>query len=161
MNQASGTFLISPTRCCSGEWEQGFYKVTNNTADIICLEDWQRLRSYINNFYQSQIQNAIDQANNEKDNQQVTPISYIYIIQSENKLYKIGISTNPRKRLSTLQTGSPVPLKLLIQFEGCDDDEKQLHDLFIHRRQRGEWFRLSDDDLASIKCLSGSKGNRT
>jgi len=148
MKQTSGTFLVSIAHC--GNWGQGCYKVTDNMEYIICLEDWELIKSYVDNFYRSQTQDDIDSANDKRDNQQASSQSYIYIIQAENGLCKIGISTNPKRRLSTLQTGSPVSLKLIFQFEGNYDTEEQLHNMFAHKQQHGEWFRLSNDDLASI-----------
>lgn len=38
---------------------------------------------------------------------------YVYIIQSELGLYKIGRSKNPAKRLKQLQTASPIKLFLI------------------------------------------------
>lgn len=79
----------------------------------------------------------------EHDDQQV------YVIQHELGLYKIGISQNPKKRLSGLQTGSPFKLSL-VQTENPVDAgrvEKYLHDKLSRYHFRGEWFDLPDDLL--------------
>jgi fumarate reductase subunit D len=79
---------------------------------------------------------------------------YVYVISDGNRV-KIGkTTTDPQKRLSTLQTGNPRKLELLHQFECRNPDrlEKYLHKLFASKRERGEWFRLEELDK---KILAG------
>jgi hypothetical protein len=60
---------------------------------------------------------------------------------------KIGIATNPEKRLAQLSTGSPHNLKILCTIDG--DAEKDLHDQLCKYRTRGEWFNIDRDVLFS------------
>jgi|GEM_PF-2891467 len=56
---------------------------------------------------------------------------------------KIGYATDPRSRLSHLQTSHFKELTLLGAYPGSIADEKRLHVRFASSRIRGEWFRGS------------------
>ncbi len=68
----------------------------------------------------------------------------IYFIQAEGIGHiKIGFtgSDDAELRVVDLQTGSPVPLRLLGTIPGTMEDEKNLHRRFSLERVHGEWFR--------------------
>lgn len=66
---------------------------------------------------------------------------FVYAVQgSPGTPVKIGRSTNPLKRLRTLQTGSADTLDLLHVFPGHQDIERELHQRFAQWRHRDEWF---------------------
>ncbi len=52
----------------------------------------------------------------------------------------------------------PYDLELLVSIETDDRDslEKELHEKFADKRKKGEWFDLTEEDIAYIKGL----GNR-
>lgn len=89
----------------------------------------------------------------------------IYFIRSYNQFIKIGRSIEPDSRRKTLQTGSPIKLKVKAVLPGDYKTEKGLHELFAHIRYNGEWFRYTDElkwfiraiqdnpDLNNIKTL--------
>jgi hypothetical protein len=54
------------------------------------------------------------------------------------------------ERLAELQTGSPVPLRLLGTMPGDMLVEKDLHRRFASSRVHGEWFTPSADLLALV-----------
>ena len=72
---------------------------------------------------------------------------YLYIIEN-NGLYKIGYSSNWKKRYQNYKThlGS-VNLIYLTKQDNCFDLENYLHSLFLSKRKSGEWFNLNDDEL--------------
>ncbi len=73
-------------------------------------------------------------------------MKYVYLIQSlENGYYKIGVSTQPQKRLKQLQTGNSSTLKLIDAFlsEYAMKIEKSLHNRYSYLKKEGEWFDLS------------------
>ena len=80
-------------------------------------------------------------------------VGYVYLIQADNGLTKIGNSENPEERLSQLQQNSPCQLNLYYcQFvKNSKHLEKFLHVKFASKRVRGEWFNLSADELAQAK----------
>jgi len=85
----------------------------------------------------------------------------IYLISHENKFVKIGYTKNIHKRLTQLQTSSPVKLDVLYLIEGDTNLEKELHKLFGHLVTSGEWFTFNDSILDYFKdkeCLLWSEG---
>lgn len=70
---------------------------------------------------------------------------FIYFVRAENGLIKIGWAKNPKRRFSSLCSGSPVALELLAFRPGSLDDEAARHARFAADRVRGEWFRLSQE----------------
>jgi hypothetical protein len=64
---------------------------------------------------------------------------------------KVGISSNPDDRFGSLQTGSPVRLRLVevYWFESRAEAaamERQFHESYAARRLHGEWFDVQIDD---------------
>lgn len=79
----------------------------------------------------------------------------IYVIRNNrNGYHKIGRSTNPRQREQTLQSEEP-DIALVGFFVGTSKDEDSLHKRFESKRIRGEWFSLSDEDVAEIASMDG------
>lgn len=69
---------------------------------------------------------------------------WLYFIGAEQSdLTKIGFSTNPRARLSQVQTGNAERLQILYVVPATKCDEAWLHDMFGSIRQVGEWFKGS------------------
>lgn len=67
----------------------------------------------------------------------------IYVIHAPViRRAKIGIAVNPDSRLSALQTGCPVELKLWAKWETPNDArlERVLHERYVDFYVRGEWF---------------------
>lgn len=83
--------------------------------------------------------------------QQVT-----YFIGNVDHGIKIGISLQPIERLSILQTGSPVELRILACVEGGREVERNYHSRFRDHRKHGEWFTPHPDILAEIERINGS-----
>ena len=80
-------------------------------------------------------------------------MKFVYLIQSqEDGYYKIGVSTNPQKRLKQLKTGNSSELKFIeiYQCEFADKVERTLHRRYAHLRKEGEWFNLSLENEASF-----------
>ena len=77
---------------------------------------------------------------------------YIYFAQMENTgPIKIGISTDPHKRMASINTGSPYPITLLYFTPGCEEDEKALHREFMKFSIRNEWFHPVKEIFKSIE----------
>lgn len=88
----------------------------------------------------------------------------IYFIQADGIGHiKIGFTDgeDASSRLATLQTGSPVPLRVLHTMPGTLEDEKNLHRRFASAGVGGEWFKPTSEMLALIpdsrqmKCEDG------
>ena len=65
-------------------------------------------------------------------------------------LVKIGRSTDPRVRESTLQSEKP-SIKLLFFAPAPAALERQLHARYDDKRVRGEWFRLDPSEIEQIR----------
>ena len=56
---------------------------------------------------------------------------------------KIGISSDPPRRLKTLQTSCHQKLQIIAMLDG--DQEKEIHRQFSHLRTYGEWFEAVEE----------------
>lgn len=81
--------------------------------------------------------------------------SYIYILKSKSGHFKIGMTKNVRKRISSIETylplGSSFTKKYKVHSELCSMMEKYLHKKFIDKQLMGEWFALTDNDIKEIE----------
>lgn len=74
---------------------------------------------------------------------------YTYIIEDKsNRMYKIGKSCKPKKRLTQLKVSNP-NINILLCIDG--DYEKKLHRTYNNKRFAGEWFALNSNDIKNIK----------
>lgn len=83
----------------------------------------------------------------------------VYLIQMGNtRYYKIGHSVDPRRRLFSLQTGNPLPLKIrwIIKSPEAEKLEAWFHRKFGNRQTEAgnEWFILPDAAITWIKGFS-------
>ena len=78
-------------------------------------------------------------------------LKYLYFIRMVNDgiYYKIGITINIKKRLETLQTGSPVPLEVVFKHRSfyAEAIEEKLHKHFTNFNTSGEWFKIPEDTI--------------
>ena len=76
----------------------------------------------------------------------------VYLVKM-GTYYKIGSSTNFKRRLSQLKRNSPFKLEvvLAVQVNDCREAEKELLTKFTAKHIKGEWFRLEDGDSLIIK----------
>jgi hypothetical protein len=75
----------------------------------------------------------------------------VYLARCEH-LYKIGFTQRGAyKRLLGMGTDNPFPVELIREWPGTRADEWLWHRIFWHKRVRGEWFELTDQDVMMIK----------
>lgn len=74
---------------------------------------------------------------------------FIYFIESETGLTKIGYTKNVSLREKALQSASPVPLTVRYSkyVKDAVEVEKTIHNMFEKDRVRNEWFSLSDNQI--------------
>jgi hypothetical protein len=73
---------------------------------------------------------------------------FVYFVQSENDVFKIGITNrDPEARIAALQVGSPVQLTLYkcVRTSTPKTLEKDLHKHFAAHRVNGEWFKITPE----------------
>lgn len=82
---------------------------------------------------------------------------YVYLLRSPSGYWKIGRTVNPADRLRTFSVKLPfevnyehlIPCRLMTHIKA----EKEIHGMFAQKRTKGEWFDLSEEDVASIKSI--------
>lgn len=97
----------------------------------------------------------------------------IYIVHLINtNYYKIGIADSIERRLRNLQTANPFELKLIYSksFIECFSIETYIHNFYLKKNVKGEWFELLNEDiyeimyflkrLESVKNISGEINKR-
>lgn len=80
---------------------------------------------------------------------------YVYLMKdTSNGYYKIGISNTPEYREHTLQSEKPtiemLACKKFPTRKIAESIESALHTTYSQQRLRGEWFNLTDADVAAI-----------
>lgn len=80
---------------------------------------------------------------------------FVYLMKDlRNNSHKIGISSSPERRERTLQSEQPktelIAAKKYINRKIALNIEKALHETYKHKRKRGEWFDLDNEDLKEI-----------
>jgi len=77
---------------------------------------------------------------------------YVYVVETESGKVKIGVSKNPKKRISALQTSTFERLKNVHISNKCFnfmEIEENLHYIFKNERLNGEWFDLQFEDAVN------------
>ena len=81
---------------------------------------------------------------------------YIYLIASEQGEYKIGRTRNVRDRYKMIRIHLPFPVSIvhIIKSDDYIKAEIALHARYAAKRLNGEWFRLSEEDVAQFKAIA-------
>lgn len=84
----------------------------------------------------------------------------VYIIKTSKRLYKIGKTQDLKSRISGYHTHLPIVFRVVRQFlaSNMDELEEALHIVFQHKRIKGEWFELNDDDLIICDNIARNYG---
>lgn len=109
--------------------------------------------------------NLVDRYNSDLDYRNIDKATedmrYVYLVCNPlTKLYKIGITNNPKGRFAQIRNASGMDILEMILLEleiGYDENanyiEKYLHNYFKPKRKFGEWFSLNLNDVLSIRDL--------
>lgn len=88
----------------------------------------------------------------------IDTFGYVYVFGSKVEgRYKIGQGATPRARMSDYQAKLPFRVEMIHTIPADDKvrAEADLHHRLRDRRETGEWFRLTSDDLGQIMNLKG------
>jgi hypothetical protein len=85
---------------------------------------------------------------------------FVYVVQC-GEFHKIGYSGFPHQRVKSIQTDNPLPVTLIGVIRGSPSTEAEWHKLFSGQRIRGEWFRLTDDDVNRILGRRSESASRS
>lgn len=83
----------------------------------------------------------------EKNQQHSDKSGFVYLAMTPNNWSKIGMSKHPYKRMSSLQTGTPLEITLVHRIFTFDMMalERALHEYYQAYWMRGEWFDLPQE----------------
>jgi hypothetical protein len=89
-------------------------------------------------------------------------VGYVYALRADNGLVKIGRTVDIEQRLKTLHTMLPYELELLhlLPSSSIDELECYLHRYFREKRVKGEWFRLTIEDIEQLPALARGYSKR-
>lgn len=78
---------------------------------------------------------------------------FVYFFGCAAGLVKIGISTNPDKRLASIVAQTGLPLESLVEVRGSREIEKALHKRFRAYGIGREWFIFGDETETLVRAL--------
>lgn len=81
---------------------------------------------------------------------------YVYVIQGDHGIHKIGLTASPRIRLDAIRKHSAMDLRIAALYAAYEPRplEQHLHSVFASQRLFLEWFRLDAADLAVIEQIA-------
>lgn len=143
--------------------DDGNLMLLDNNRLALQREEWLELRGEIDAFYEKIQDSEIENHNKERCPLCTRPNSdfeiadgfarykgFVYLARdNRNQAIKIGYSTQPKVRERTLQSEQP-DITFVAGFRGSSWEEQRLHRQYEHKRRRGEWFNLTEDDIQSI-----------
>ena len=83
---------------------------------------------------------------------------FVYLATTPKGWCKIGMSKQPYRRMSSLQTGTPLEITLVHRVFTFDMPalEKALHDYYSAYWMRGEWFDLPDECVSEFPSVANA-----
>lgn len=85
-------------------------------------------------------------------------VGYVYAVECGDAV-KIGWAADPVRRKSELNVGAPTEHKLLGYVVATPWQERELHQLLISQRIRGEWFRKAGMVVKFLELLPSPKAD--
>lgn len=82
--------------------------------------------------------------------------AFIYVVEAQNGVLKIGSSAVPHERAATINQHSPVPCRLVAMWPGDSGDESALHKQLAPYRSHCEWFRIEGPVAEFLECARGT-----
>jgi len=97
--------------------------------------------------------NALKQENEKLKLQDDSDDETYFIFKEDEDICKIGYSANPEKRLSNIQTGNEAKLEIYETIPGGKYIEGLLHQIFEPQLIRGEWYRITREQVDAVVDL--------
>ena len=86
-------------------------------------------------------------------------MSYVYFIQSREGPIKIGYSTDPKRRIASIDSANHSDLEVIGIVRGTEELEAQIHADLSRYRKCGEWFEPTSGLLEYIQNILGELGS--
>ena len=163
---AGDDLRLFPTVLGVGVTDEGAVFLHNMDGGIMKRDEWVRLCKRVEAFYRQYTDADIDDVRRESERRKRAKYEsiqcasekvrkakpgFVYLLRC-GEFYKIGRAKKWVDRVATFQTIYPHDLEV-IHVARCDDmkaEEEALHKAYADRRDKGEWFRLTPDDVAAI-----------
>ena len=89
----------------------------------------------------------------------IMPSGYVYAISDTSGGIKLGLAENPDDRVKQLQTGNKEQLTIIYRLyvEDMKHAEDSLHLIFAGRRVNGEWFKLTEQEVALLELIFNAR----
>lgn len=81
--------------------------------------------------------------------------NYVYLIEAQNGMVKIGNSACPANRINFINLHSPIPCRLIAVWNGSIKDELKFHKRFDEHRAHCEWFFAKGSLSAFVETHRG------
>lgn len=81
--------------------------------------------------------------------------TFVYVIEAQLGVIKVGWSYTPLGRLKTVRTHSPVPVRLYAFWPGTMDDERDIQFRLRAHRTHCEWFRIEGETIDFMREARG------
>ena len=104
-----------------------------------------------NTFWKGQTELMVSNAR--KVNSKAIPDGFLYFIKLKGfDIYKIGVTSNLKRRLYDIDSNSPFGVKLIDSFffKNVYEMEEMIHDNLKGNNVRKDWFKLDSDYLKVI-----------
>ncbi len=137
------------------------YNIPKHIVKKFSIEELPKWKNFEEEFYEDFSNTPKPQIPTKTNKKAV--LKFLYIIKMKKKtitfeeelryregnFYKIGITSNLKNRLTTLQTSSPVPLEVFFKYRTFHAEaiEEKLHDHFKNHNTSGEWFILDEHNM--------------
>lgn len=131
-----------------------FLEITEGLNKFFECYDDKEIERYNQESDERRARQQLEQAVKGKGNRKAIAGS-VYLIRAENGLYKIGKAKSLKNRLQPFTVHFPMKWELVTSFHANDYSaaEALLHEKYASKRDVGEWFRLSDEDVEYIKRI--------
>ena len=157
LRKSSGFIEGSSLEDCDAHFfiQKQKYNATQNQqnrqggAGLNKLSIWLRKDMFQKWVHIIEIKNSTNKKNNN---------GLIYFIHMENnmKVFKIGYTTDLKRRLEALQVAHPYSLHVYATIENVSKkQETELHHLFKKNHVRGEWFAITPD-IIDLVCKNNT-----
>lgn len=145
------------------KWQIEFARVNKKITGAINSPDIQfAIKKFANDYHclvLEEIKNYLPFTNKEEEIATTLPNNeecYVYLmIDLTNNYHKIGISNKPKYREKTLQSEKPtIEMLCSKRFPNrkiANSFEQALHQVYVDKRVRGEWFDLTNEEINELK----------
>lgn len=86
-------------------------------------------------------------------------VGYIYLVEADNGFCKIGKTKNVTNRVNEFGVKLPMKTRLVHSFQSSQYDQAEiaLHEKYSEKRSHGEWFALTQEDIAYICSIQDNQ----